>query len=282
MLTHNNNETPFTKFSIARSHIDPDWTHQKRIAPGDLRVLFGGARRGSKNGPCYSPATFRNGRRHLNDAEEIGIAVLDVDGGHTFDEIRSACAGLEALIHTTYSHSDDTPRLRVLLPLASPWRATDYPSQGEANDAWRIFIMALAGRLGLASDQSCTDTARLFYFPRTRPGGPPYEFAYLSGTRVEGPKRASSSNGSYNGSPAQVSSSPEVIAIAKSLRKCSPKSSGGFLGCCPIHDDHDPCRSIRPSTERHCYTVFPVANIPTLSPTFANKALSKSPNPVRS
>lgn len=63
------------------------------------------------------------------------------------------------------------PKFRVVIPLAKPWRAADYPSQAAANAAWKAAIEALAGALGLPHDQSCTDTSRLFYLPRRPPNG---------------------------------------------------------------------------------------------------------------
>ena len=59
------------------------------------------------------------------------------------------------------------PKFRIVLPLSRPWRASDYPDQTAANAAWKERIEALAGALGLSHDQSCTDTSRLFYLPRT-------------------------------------------------------------------------------------------------------------------
>jgi methylmalonyl-CoA mutase cobalamin-binding subunit len=42
----------------------------------------------------------------MNDADEIGIAALDADCGHSFEEIIDAVekAGLAAIIHATHSH----------------------------------------------------------------------------------------------------------------------------------------------------------------------------------
>ena len=72
-------------------------------------------------------------------------------------------------------------KFRVVLPLCRPWRAADYPSQDVANAVWKERIEALAAALGLAHDQSCTDTSRLFYLPRRPSGGPPPETAIIDG-----------------------------------------------------------------------------------------------------
>jgi hypothetical protein len=73
------------------------------------------------------------------------------------------------------------PKFRVIVPLAGHWRAKDFENQLAANAAWRQFITALASWLGLQHDQACTDTSRLFFFPRARQGGPEYEFRQVTG-----------------------------------------------------------------------------------------------------
>jgi glutaredoxin len=55
---------------------------------------------------------------------------------------------------------------RLIFILSKPWAVKDYDTQEEALRAWKDAYMAFAGWLGIAVDQSCTDTARLFYKPR--------------------------------------------------------------------------------------------------------------------
>lgn len=73
------------------------------------------------------------------------------------------------------------PKFRIAVPLAKPWRAADYPSQGHANGVWKERIEALAAALSLWHDQACTDTSRLFYLPRRPPNGAVPETAVVSG-----------------------------------------------------------------------------------------------------
>jgi Primase C terminal 2 (PriCT-2) len=219
------------------------WDRQATVSFDDFAEDLSQSPVGSKDGACYVPATFRGTNRKKNDADEIGIAALDADCGHTLDEIIEALekASLEAIVHSTYSHmtteseilcSDfdkweaatgqgvaaymremhsylprviadakivnkvevpgkagtyyivkhhPCPKFRIIVPLADPWRAADFTSQAAANTEWQRFIDALAGLLGLQHDQSCTDTSRLFFLPRTREGGPEYEFRRVAG-----------------------------------------------------------------------------------------------------
>ena len=73
------------------------------------------------------------------------------------------------------------PKFRVAVPLLIPWRASDYRSQIQANDAWKARIEALACALKLPHDQACTDTSRLFYLPRRSPHGVEPEVEVVSG-----------------------------------------------------------------------------------------------------
>jgi hypothetical protein len=74
------------------------------------------------------------------------------------------------------------PRFRVVVPLLRPWRAADYATPRLAGSAWKGRVEALAAALGLAHDQSCTDTSRLFYLPRRPADGPPPETEVLEGS----------------------------------------------------------------------------------------------------
>jgi hypothetical protein len=73
------------------------------------------------------------------------------------------------------------PEFRILIPLAKPWRADAYVAQDAANQEWRAFTRTLAASLGLNIDQSCCDTSRLFFLPRTREDGPPFKYWYVEG-----------------------------------------------------------------------------------------------------
>jgi hypothetical protein len=73
------------------------------------------------------------------------------------------------------------PKFRVVIPLARPWKASDYPSQAAANAAWKSAVEALAEALALPHDQSCTDSSRLFYLPRRPSRGAAPETEVLDG-----------------------------------------------------------------------------------------------------
>lgn len=73
------------------------------------------------------------------------------------------------------------PKFRIVIPLLRPWKASDYATQAQANAAWKAFTASLASCLGVAHDQACSDTSRLFYLPRHPGDGAPPETAILDG-----------------------------------------------------------------------------------------------------
>jgi hypothetical protein len=62
------------------------------------------------------------------------------------------------------------PKFRVVMPLSRPWRAADYESQEAANRDWTERYRAGAHYLGFIFDETCTDTSRLLFLPRHKPG----------------------------------------------------------------------------------------------------------------
>ncbi|MBF0562323.1 MAG: hypothetical protein HQL37_09935 [Alphaproteobacteria bacterium] len=226
--------------TLGQGDTDKVWTDQRSLTWTQVCQLLTDHREGPKRGSCLVPARFRGTRRHKADADEIALAVLDSDCGHTLAEIETAVRtrGWAAIVHSTHSHLttrtraakaawekfraecpieaadfylrhkgylprvtagaavvEDTgrevtfahppvPKFRLVLPLATPWCASNYPNQEAANTAWKERIEALAAALGLHHDQSCTDTSRLFYLPRHAPGAE-FETLVIEGTSCD-------------------------------------------------------------------------------------------------
>lgn len=98
---------------------------------------------------------------HLTDAERLFL----IDKGYLPRVAVGARVVSVTDTEVTFEHAP-CPKFRIVLRLATPWRAADFPDQRTANAAWKERIEALAAALGLSHDQSCTDTSRLFYLPR--------------------------------------------------------------------------------------------------------------------
>ena len=170
--------------TVAPSHLTQAWTDRRSVTWADLCRRLTDHRVGAKAGPCFTPATFRSTNRLKSEADEIAVAVLDLDdGARSLPEIKSALEtrGWAGIIYSTHSHTPDHPKFRVVISLARPWRAADYPTQDAANAAWRDRVEALAAALSLHHDPACTDTSRLYYLPR-HPEGAEYETAVIEGS----------------------------------------------------------------------------------------------------
>ncbi len=120
--------------------------------------------------PLWAPHVIRQGgRRCAAHTLEVTALVLDYDDGV---DVRTALARWEpyrAVAYTTWSHTPDAPRCRLVLPLKSPvtgsvWSAV-YRAQRDAG-----------------SDGACCDPSRAYYVPSLGVGGP-----HQSSRRLHGP-----------------------------------------------------------------------------------------------
>jgi hypothetical protein len=141
-------------------------------------------------------ALIHSTHSHLTDRAEVSLASLDQCGGDLeavmrgkgflprvvlgCQKIGKTADGKRAII----GHLP-CPKYRIIIPLLEPWRVADYPSPAAAHEAWRLFYHGLAEQLGLRVDLSCSDPSRFFFLPRTRAGGPDYEFRRVRGNPVD-------------------------------------------------------------------------------------------------
>lgn len=114
--------------------------HQEFLTWAELvQRLKQPAVRTAKDGPLFSPATFKGTRAKAN-VESVSMLVLDFDHGVDDDAQRILepwrRRSLSAAAYTTHSHlrkipkSNATaePRWRVVIPLLEPIPAREYPS----------------------------------------------------------------------------------------------------------------------------------------------------------
>jgi hypothetical protein len=120
---------------------------------------------GDKDGTAFIFATFgdkpdgKGHLRHGRNVRDVTALVLDLDEGRlTETDLRKRLEGLTFLAHTTYSHEPESPRWRVIVPLARPLRPGLLPAA----------IKHFAEGRGLAGayDKKCIDPARLYFVPR--------------------------------------------------------------------------------------------------------------------
>ena len=100
-------------------------------------------------------STRRQHDRRASNAQLLSMVVLDVDDGTCVDELIEP--GTFCLAHTSWSHTPDAPKWRVVYPLAEPVPAQDWPQ------TWR----GVAARWP-SVDPSTKDPSRMYYVPAVR------------------------------------------------------------------------------------------------------------------
>lgn len=114
--------------------------------------------RPNKDGRAWSPVTYRPGStRGKENVEQVHALVLDIDHNDLPIEL---LGGLEYVAHTTFSHTEDDPRWRVVLPLTHPVEGEDWPE----------FWLRANAYFGGCVDPQTKDRSRIFYLPSCRPG----------------------------------------------------------------------------------------------------------------
>jgi hypothetical protein len=116
----------------------------------------------------FSPVVYRPGASRGNaGVEQITLAVADFDHNADASAVQQhlTAHGLACVIHSTYSHTREHPRFRVVVPLAEPVAPADWP---EVSRRWLAFL----SESGCRPDPGCTDAARMYYLPSAPPGAP--------------------------------------------------------------------------------------------------------------
>ncbi len=127
--------------------------------------------RARKEGPAWSPASYREGTTRGNvNVESLSCFVLDIDNGTRPQELwgRWQTPGGQDLtwcLHSSYKSTPDAPRWRAIFPLDSPVLAAEWPS------VWDKLAFALAGgkKTNGGHADTCGDVARLYYLPACPP-----------------------------------------------------------------------------------------------------------------
>jgi uncharacterized protein (DUF927 family) len=106
--------------------------------------------------PAWSPVSYKNGTTRGNaNVESISMLVADIDDGQAFDEIKPKLDGYSYLAHSSFSHSLEQPKYRVILPLSQPVPVADWPL------IWAQFNAFLGG----INDPATKDPARIYFLP---------------------------------------------------------------------------------------------------------------------
>lgn len=112
-----------------------------------------------KDGLLFSPADYGEAKRRLNkNVEHINFLVYDLDEitPHNFLEIQNNINKFAHIYYTTFSHSPEKPKYRVIFPLSTPLGVKEFP------EYWRNFNLKY---MKCATDAAAKDLARMYYLP---------------------------------------------------------------------------------------------------------------------
>jgi hypothetical protein len=149
-----------------------------------IKRLSTPAIRANKDGPRWSPATFKTARRKKENVKAVSLLVLDIDGGMTINQADAKLCelGAQACIYTTHSHQRITPDhpkaedcFRIIIALADPIGATDFP---------RLWLWAndlFDGKI----DAGCKDASRMYYLPTIAHKGASFAFRNYIGASLD-------------------------------------------------------------------------------------------------
>lgn len=106
--------------------------------------------------PAWSPARFIGETRRAIDVVELSCLVLDLDGGDV-SAVTNTWSDVSHVLHSTWSHTEESPRFRLVVPLAKPVPVASWSS------AW-----AWATARTPTADPACKDPSRLYFRPAIR------------------------------------------------------------------------------------------------------------------
>lgn len=111
-----------------------------------------------KDGMGIVPAKLHDpslGRKTEN-IESVSMIVLDIDCGMSLDEVKEIMKGTESVVHTTFSHTPEHPKLHVYIPLPKPIT----PLHAKA------ILKQMQKRFEGQLDSACFDVSHMYYLPR--------------------------------------------------------------------------------------------------------------------
>lgn len=175
---------PIATLSDCRSPVSA--VHQ--VTFDKLAERFGKCDVGTKEGKAWMPADIEVGPRTAERVNSVSLLVLDVEAdaeavkGESGDPLRDKHGdivkriigpeppavddmlaelplhGWHCILHTSYSHSAEHPRYRLIFDLSRPLAPAEI----------KFFGLHVAGLIGIGDcfDSACLEPARLFYLPR--------------------------------------------------------------------------------------------------------------------
>jgi hypothetical protein len=150
---------------LARAESDEPDEITARVEARAEQLRDGARRRGKLRLGCWSPTVYRRHEtRGAGGVDHVTCVVLDYDDGTPIEDAMDTWEGWPLLVHTSWSHTEDHPRFRLVLPLAAPIPAMAWP---------RVWAWARE-RSGGHIDEACKDPSRLYLLPAVPRFGAPF------------------------------------------------------------------------------------------------------------
>lgn len=165
-------------FSFLKNNTD-NYPKKQTDHWNNLKTFFSRhVERAHKDGPAWSPATYAEGATRCNkNAEFLQLAALDVDDGFPIEAMldRLKDLGLAAYCHSSYSHTPEKHKYRVILLLSRKVSAAE----------WGTIWNGINTMMGGVTDPAAKDVSRLYYLPSRPPGSTGHFFHSVSGSAVD-------------------------------------------------------------------------------------------------
>ena len=120
--------------------------------------------------PLWSPTLYSPGAsRGKKNVQAVSMLVLDQDSGVDWEQAIDPFHRVQYLVHTSYSHTKEVPKFRIILPLAQPIAGEDWP-----------LVWSHLTRRAVDPDPACKDASRVYFLPSRPPGAASYILANQS------------------------------------------------------------------------------------------------------
>jgi hypothetical protein len=159
----NISKTNVTKIKYAFAHSLQQHVVSKECTWDFLISYLKTARQGKKDGSGWIAAEMPDGPRKSEKVLSVSLLVFDIDNkDDTITDIdlrkRVLSNGYRAIVHSTYNHTPDNPRFRLILDISEPICPENH----------KALLLHVAQNLDISDfiDRVCVDSARYFYLPR--------------------------------------------------------------------------------------------------------------------
>ena len=111
-----------------------------------------------KDGPLFGPYSLSDAKRGNSNVIEVSLLVFDIDDsqGKSANDIVNLVQGYDVIAHTTWSHTEQEPRYRLIVRLLKSVPVKHFT-------AVRDGFLSLNPALASIIDKACSDVSRAYY-----------------------------------------------------------------------------------------------------------------------